>query len=204
MQIVSGIAGGIRLDAPKGFEVRPTAVRARKSLFDSLGPLDGLHVADLFAGSGALGLEAASRGAARAVFVDASQISCDCVQENCAKVARAGASCQFHVLRGALPSCSGKALALPRPDIIFADPPYAESAELLKGILEDRLFAKWTEGALLIWEMPDGPLDLDGVPGPWRLRKLRQFGAARFLYLANGECNFELGRKASSGPLSTQ
>jgi len=74
----------------------------------------------------------------------------------------------------------------------------------LTGILEERLFAKWSEGALLIWEMPDGPLDVDGVPGPWRLKNLRQFGAARFLFLANGECRLEFGRKGSPGSFSTQ
>ncbi len=204
MQIVSGIAGGIRLDAPKGLEVRPTAVRARKSLFDSLGSLDGLYVADIFAGSGALGLEAASRGALKAVFIDEAPLSCECIYGNCAKVSKAGSNCQFHQLRGSLPSCAGKALALPRPDIVFADPPYAESAALLAGLLADRDFSKWTEGALLIWEMPDGPMDVEGIPAPWKMRRVRQFGSARFLYLSNGEWRVELGRKAAADPLSTQ
>ena len=68
MEIISGLARGVQLTVPPGETVRPTAARARKALFDSLGDLAGTRVADLCAGAGGLGLEAASRGAAEAVF----------------------------------------------------------------------------------------------------------------------------------------
>ena len=70
MQIIAGCARGMELETPPGLGVRPTAVRARKALFDSLGEWRGRRVLDLFAGSGALGLEAASRGAALLVAVE--------------------------------------------------------------------------------------------------------------------------------------
>lgn len=183
MEIISGLAGGIRLDAPKGVEVRPTAVRARKSLFDSLGSFEGLNVADLFAGSGALGLEASSRGAANVVFVDSARQSLSCVGENCARVAKAGVPCQFHVVCGSLPGSIARAAAYPKPDIVLADPPYAESAELLSGLLADASFVKWAEKALIVWEMPDYGLAIDSIPNPWRVKTMRQFGPARFLFL---------------------
>ena len=183
MEIIAGKAGGIRLDAPRGMDVRPTAVRARKSLFDSLGSLAGLSVADLFAGSGSLGLEAASRGAAEAVFIDDSIASLTCIGANCAKVTKAGIECNFNVVKGPLPDAISRALHLPKPDIIFADPPYAESAVLLSGLLESKAFLSWAENALLIWEMPDHGLALEGIPAPWRIKTMRQFGPARFLLI---------------------
>lgn len=183
MEIISGLAGGIRLDVPRGGEVRPTAVRARKSLFDSLGVFDGLNVADLFAGSGALGLEAASRGAANAVFVDSSHHSLACLGDNCARVAKTGVKCQFHVVKGSLPGAISRALAYPQPDIVLADPPYIESAVLLSELLADADFGKWAAKAKLIWEMPDYGLAIDSIPNPWRIKTMRQFGPARFLII---------------------
>ena len=70
MNIISGKARRILLTVPKGMAVRPTSVRARKALFDSLGDFSGANVVDLFSGSGSLGLEAASRGAAKVVMVE--------------------------------------------------------------------------------------------------------------------------------------
>jgi 16S rRNA (guanine966-N2)-methyltransferase len=70
MRVVAGRYGGRTLKAPRGREVRPTADRVREALFSILGPLDGIRVLDLFAGTGALGIEALSRGAASCVFVD--------------------------------------------------------------------------------------------------------------------------------------
>ena len=70
MRVVGGIYGSRRLQAPPGRDTRPTSDRVREALFSMLGPLDGCLVLDLFAGSGALGIEALSRGAAGAVFVD--------------------------------------------------------------------------------------------------------------------------------------
>ncbi|MDX6538413.1 MAG: rRNA (guanine966-N2)-methyltransferase, partial [Gaiellales bacterium] len=82
MRIVSGTLGGRRLTAPRGREVRPTSERVREALFNRLGPLPGGAVLDLFAGSGALGFEALSRGASSCLFVDDAPASIACVRAN--------------------------------------------------------------------------------------------------------------------------
>src|SRR2546423_15506396 len=70
MRVVAGAYRGRRIEAPRGRSTRPTSDRVREAVFSILGPIEGLRVLDLFAGSGALGIEALSRGAAEAVFVD--------------------------------------------------------------------------------------------------------------------------------------
>ena len=122
MRIIAGEWRGRPIDAPAGQTTRPTADRARETLFSMLasrlGPFDDLRVADLFAGSGALGLEALSRGAASATFVESDRRAVAAIKHN---AARLGADERVHVF-------GGSALALPRSDpfdLIFADPPYA-------------------------------------------------------------------------------
>ncbi len=122
MRIIAGEWRGRPIEAPDGAETRPTADRVRETLFSMLvsrlGSLEGLRVADLFAGSGALGLEALSRGAAEAVFVEKEAKAVQAIYRNAAKL---GAGDRAKVI-------SGSALALPRSDpfdLIFADPPYA-------------------------------------------------------------------------------
>ena len=122
MRIIAGEWRGRPLEAPPGDATRPTADRVRETLFSMLasrlGTFEGLRVGDLFAGSGALGLEALSRGAAHATFVENNSVAAAIIQRNAAKL---GAGERIQLLRGS-------ALALPRStpfDLIFADPPYA-------------------------------------------------------------------------------
>jgi 16S rRNA (guanine966-N2)-methyltransferase len=126
VRIVAGRFGGRRISAPPGRETRPTSDRVREALFSILGPLDGLSVLDLFAGSGALGLEALSRGAARAVFVDRSQRAVDAIRAN---VAALGADAEVHRLTAAAylgrASDAGDAY-----DLAFLDPPYRDAPGL--------------------------------------------------------------------------
>jgi 16S rRNA (guanine966-N2)-methyltransferase len=183
VEIVSGAARGMTLKTPRGMDVRPTAVRARKALFDSLGAFAGKRVVDLFAGSGALGFEAASRGASGVCFVDASQFSINCLHDNAARVARAHIDCVVDIVKGVLPGAISKLHSLPKPDLIFADPPYAESGKLLTALLSEELFAEWASKATIVWEMPDYGLQIDALPSPWGIKGARQFGPARFLYL---------------------
>ena len=121
MRIIAGEWRGRPLRAPPGEATRPTADRVRETLFSMLfsrlGSFEGLRVADLFAGSGALGLEALSRGAAFACFVEHDAKAAAAIRAN---VAAFGAGERVLVL-------GGSALALPRSepfDLIFADPPY--------------------------------------------------------------------------------
>lgn len=86
MRVVAGQLGGRRLAVPPGRDTRPTTDRVREALFSMLGPLDGVEVLDLFAGSGALGIEALSRGAARATFVDSARAAVTSLRANLASL----------------------------------------------------------------------------------------------------------------------
>lgn len=144
MRVVAGAFKGRRLQAPRGRRTRPTADRVREALFAILGPLDGLRALDLFAGSGALGIEALSRGAAEAVFVDSDPRAVAAVRRNLAAV---GADAAV-VRRDAL-AFLGEA---PRAfDIVFLDPPYS-SAHRLAGPLSERLPAVVTDNARIVSE----------------------------------------------------
>lgn len=122
MRIIAGDLRGRSLEAPKGLATRPTADRVREALFSMLasrlGSFEGLRVADLYAGSGAHGLEAISRGAAHATFVENDPPAAAAIKAN---AQRLGVADRVRIL-------GGSALALPRSepfDLIFADPPYA-------------------------------------------------------------------------------
>lgn len=159
MRIVGGAARGRRLHAPKGADVRPTSDRTRESIFNvlmSLGGVEGARVLDLFAGTGALGIEALSRGAEHATFVDRDVVL---VQANLAAVglAERATVTKADVLRW-LESA-------PPVDVAFADPPYA--------------FDDWPtlltrlDAALVVIES-DRPID----PGDrWRVLRTKQYGS---------------------------
>ena len=187
MQIIAGIARNIVLNVPAGLEVRPTAARSRKALFDSLGDFSGCNVLDLFSGSGALALEAASRGASSVLFVDASKSSCNAIKANCEKAETIARTAEFEIFSGALPGCCKRIATHIRPDVIFADPPYAESAELLARLLADPDFSRWSANALLIWEMAENRGGLQPPPPHWKLETIRNFGGAKFLYLRQNQ-----------------
>ena len=183
MEILGGTAKGIVLKAPPGALVRPTAVRARRALFDSLGDLSGKLVCDLFAGSGAIGFESASRGAASVLFVEKSPQSLAAIRSNLKKVEPHCPDCAFTLLGGVLPECAVRLASFPSPDLLFADPPYADSADLLDGLLHEKSFCAWTSEALLIWELPETNFQLKIFPAPWRVRAVKTFGGTRFLFI---------------------
>jgi 16S rRNA (guanine966-N2)-methyltransferase len=119
--VVGGEHAGRRLAAPRGGHTRPTPDRVREALFSILGPLDGLGVLDLYAGSGALGIEALSRGAAKATFVDSDAAAVRAIHEN---LDRIGAE-QGPVFRAdALSFLRGAARHGDRWDLVLLDPPY--------------------------------------------------------------------------------
>lgn len=129
MRVIGGRCRGRRLRAPAGRGTRPTSDRVREAVFDMLQSqtdLEGARVADLFAGSGALGIEALSRGADRAVFVDADPGAVACIRAN---LATTGLAPSAEVVRSdVMRWLSGAASAGPRFDLAFLDPPYAFDA----------------------------------------------------------------------------
>jgi len=168
MRVISGRFGGRRLQAPPGSNTRPTGDRVREALFSMLGTeVDGARVLDLFAGSGALGLESLSRGAANATFVDSASAAVRAIRANLdalgldADVRRMDA---LAFLRAA--SRGG-----PHYDLVFLDPPYRSATRLGPG-LSSGLPAVLAAGATVVCESARrDPLNLD-LP----LRDERRYG----------------------------
>ena len=141
MRIIAGSHRGHRIAAPKGRDTRPTSDRVRESAFNLIGPVDGAAVLDLFAGSGALGLEALSRGAASAVLVESDRDACRTINANLEKLKlHATVLCQDVV----------RAVAGDRRtyDLILCDPPYDYDHSRLAPQLARLL----SEDGVLVWE----------------------------------------------------
>ena len=129
MRVVAGSLGGRRLAVPPGREVRPTSDRVREALFSTLGPLDGARVLDLFAGSGALAIEALSRGAATAVLVERDARAAATIRANLEALGLADPQATL-VVR---PAAAALSTALERGDaydLVFLDPPYRQAPDL--------------------------------------------------------------------------
>jgi 16S rRNA (guanine(966)-N(2))-methyltransferase RsmD len=121
MRVIAGSRKGHTLVTPRGTDTRPTSDRVRENIFNLVGPLDGAKVLDLFAGSGALGIEALSRGATTAVFVDNDRDAIRAIERNLEKLRLTGA----RVVRGdALFTLAQEATAGAKYDLVLLDPPY--------------------------------------------------------------------------------
>ncbi len=150
MRIVAGSRKGHRIAAPKGVVTRPTSDRVREAVFNIVGPVDGASVLDVFAGSGALGLEALSRGAARCTFVERDRAACRVIKENLEKLRLTGA---VVLCRDAERALREEVARGHRFDLVLVDAPYDEwerheavLAELLPALLgEDGLAVIETE-----------------------------------------------------------
>jgi 16S rRNA (guanine966-N2)-methyltransferase len=121
VRIIAGTHRGRRIAAPKGARTRPTGDRVREALFDLVGPVDGASVLDLYAGSGALGLEALSRGAARCLFAETDGAACRVIRRNLDELGLEGG---LVLQRDASAVLRGEAAAGRRHELVLADPPY--------------------------------------------------------------------------------
>jgi 16S rRNA (guanine966-N2)-methyltransferase len=161
VRIVAGSRKGHRIAAPKGVVTRPTGDRVREAAFSLIGPVDDATVLDLFAGSGAMGLEALSRGALRCVFVEHDRGACRVIQANLEKLRLTGA---VVVNRDAAAALREERARGRRYDLVLADPPYehwgsheAHLVELLPDVLEkDGVAVVETSAGV----EPELPLDL--------------------------------------------
>lgn len=176
MRIIAGEWRGRAIEAPKGAGTRPTAGRVRETLFSMLasrlGSFEDLRIADLFAGTGALGLEALSRGAASATFVESDTDALRAIRRNAVKL---GAADRVRII-------AGSALALPRSepfDLIFADPPY--DRESGSAVVHSVVNAGWlARGGWLIVETARGDA---ADPAELALDSARDVGRARLTLL---------------------
>jgi 16S rRNA (guanine966-N2)-methyltransferase len=184
MRIVSGQYKGKPIAAPEGRSTRPTSDRAREAVFNILEhapwapALRDARVLDLFAGSGALGLEALSRGAAFCLFVETDEAARGAIRDNvealhlfgCTRIHRRDATDL-----GPRPASAGPAF-----DLVFLDPPYAKGLgeRALDGLAEH---AWLTPGAVLVFERGEGEPEVQ--PEGYELIDERRYGAARVLFL---------------------
>ncbi|MGA7419857.1 MAG: 16S rRNA (guanine(966)-N(2))-methyltransferase RsmD [Acidimicrobiales bacterium] len=168
MRVIGGELRGRRLHAPPSKGVRPTSDRVREAIFDilfSLGGVEGLQVADLFAGSGALGIEALSRGAASVTFVDNDPAAITCIRENLAGLGLGDAERDGDatVVRAEVDGWVSSTVS--RYDLILCDPPYA--------------YAGWPQ---LVGQLPGDLAILESgteivPPEGWRVIKSRRYGS---------------------------
>ena len=148
LRVIAGRYGGRRLQAPPGAATRPTADRVREALFSILGDrVDGARVLDLYAGSGALGLEALSRGAAASTFVDSSAAAQRAIRANLAALGAEAETVRADALRW-LDSASARARQY---DLVFLDPPYRR-AGALAGALSEALPPVLAPGSVVVAE----------------------------------------------------
>ncbi|MGH3012039.1 MAG: 16S rRNA (guanine(966)-N(2))-methyltransferase RsmD [Gaiellaceae bacterium] len=171
MRIVAGSRKGARIFAPKGLDTRPTSDRVREAVFNLIGPVDGAQVLDLYAGSGAMGLEALSRGAGRVTFVESDRLAAETIVRNLDKLQLEGAV----VLR----EDAGRKLAADsaggrRYDLVLVDPPYAMLTHTLPA-LAAHLPAVLAENGVAVVE--SGAREEPDLPLPKRTS--RRYGAAR-------------------------
>jgi 16S rRNA (guanine966-N2)-methyltransferase len=160
VRVIAGSHKGRRLTAPKGPHVRPTGDRVREAIFNLVGPVDDAGVLDLFAGSGALGIEALSRGARRCVFAEVDRGAARVIQENLERLQLTGAVVER---RDALAVLREEASRGRRHDLILCDPPY-EAWASLEASLAERLPPVLAPDGLLVVEtgartQPRLPLD---------------------------------------------
>ncbi|MEV7964670.1 16S rRNA (guanine(966)-N(2))-methyltransferase RsmD [Sphaerisporangium sp. NPDC088356] len=180
-RVIAGTVGGRRIAVPPGRVTRPTSDRAREGLFSSvgslLGPLDGARVLDLYAGSGAVGLEALSRGAAHALLVESDAKAARTIKANIAELGLPGAVVVGDkVERVVAGEC-------PEPyDFVFADPPYAVRDEVVRQVLEGLRDNGWlAEDALIAVERESRGKDLVW-PSGFEEERVRRYGEASVWY----------------------
>jgi 16S rRNA (guanine966-N2)-methyltransferase len=167
VRVIAGEFGGRPLRAPRGTRTRPTSDRVREALFSMLGKVDGARVLDLYAGSGALGIEAMSRGAGSAVFVERDPRAAAAVERNLASL-----GLEERVVRQDALRFLGRAEGT--YDLVFCDPPY-DSPSRLALALAERLHAVTPQGARIVTESDKRrPLEL-----PFPLLVERSYGDTR-------------------------
>jgi 16S rRNA (guanine966-N2)-methyltransferase len=171
VRIIAGSRKGTTIYAPKRTDTRPTGDLVREAAFNLIGPVEDALVLDLYAGSGAMGLEALSRGAASAVFVEADREACTTIQRNLVKLRLEGAQI---VCRDAVTALAQEASAGRRYDLVLLDPPYAMYADL-QARLAAYLPSVLEEDGLLVVETSSR--EEPELPLPKRTS--RRYGSAR-------------------------
>ena len=181
-RVIAGEAGGRRLAVPDGRDTRPTSDRAREGLFATIssiaGPLDGARVLDLYAGSGAVGLEALSRGAGHVLLVEQGPRAVRVIRENIEAIGLPGAVLAADRVERLL----ARGPDGDRYDVVFADPPYALADAAVERVLVLLAQGGWlAPGALVIVERATRSGELSWPDG-YVPDRSRRYGEATFWY----------------------
>jgi 16S rRNA (guanine966-N2)-methyltransferase len=181
-RVIAGEAGGRRLAVPDGRGTRPTSDRAREGLFATIvsltGSLDGARVLDLYAGSGAVGLEALSRGAERVLLVESGPRAARVIRDNIEAIGLAGAE----VLTDRVERVLARGPEHGRYDVVFADPPYALAGDEVSATLQTLSDRGWlAPGALVIVERATRSGSVSW-PAGLEPDRARRYGEATFWY----------------------
>jgi 16S rRNA (guanine966-N2)-methyltransferase len=181
-RVIAGEAGGRRLAVPAGRDTRPTSDRAREGLFATIasmaGPLDGARVLDLYAGSGAVGLEALSRGAGHVLLVESGARAGRVIRANVQAIGLPGAE----VVTDRVERVLARGPERDPYDVVFADPPYALPDDQVSGMLGTLAGQGWLAAdALVIVERAtrSGPVSW---PAGFTADRARRYGEATFWY----------------------
>jgi 16S rRNA (guanine966-N2)-methyltransferase len=182
MRVISGIAKGRRLRTTGSPEMRPTTDMARQTIFDMLsGAVRGARVLDLFAGAGTLGIEALSRGAREAVFVESEREACAAILQNLESTGLRGSGV---IRRAEVLRFLSRVPRMPF-DLVFLDPPYGRGLGFSSRVLGKIAAGGWTKpGATVVVEAPEGDIDW---PPTMREIKRRRFGRTRVSLAVSGE-----------------
>jgi 16S rRNA (guanine966-N2)-methyltransferase len=174
MRVISGTAKGRRLRATKSPDMRPTTDMARQTIFDMLGnTVKGARALDLCAGAGTLGIEALSRGAREAIFVDQDRDACAVILQN---LEATGLRSAGHIRRADVLRFLARAPHMPF-DLVFLDPPYARGLGFSSRVLGKIAAGGWVNpGATVVVETPEGDVEW---PPNMREIKTRRFGRTR-------------------------
>jgi 16S rRNA (guanine966-N2)-methyltransferase len=176
MRIIAGIARGMTLAVPRGDKTRPTSDRTREAIFSSLGDrVANAVVLDLFAGTGGLGLEAASRGARSVTFVEQNRGALECLRRN-VESAKKYLSVELEVLPEEVFRCLRRWHR--QFDLVFADPPYGEYPQQL--LQQAALPGVLTENGLFVLEL--AKRDRLEIP-PWQVVRDAIYGDTRVVFL---------------------
>jgi len=178
VRVVGGRLGGQRLVAPRGRATRPTPERVREALFSILGSVEGERVLDLFAGSGALGIEALSRGASEATLVDSSAAAVVAIRRNLESLGLA-AEVQR---RGVLPFLQWAVGAGRQYDLVFVDPPYRHASALARELPTALAPVLAPDARVVVESDRRMPLQL----GPLTLTDERRYGDTLIRIYVNG------------------
>ncbi len=176
MRIVQGRHGGRRLVAPRGARTRPTADRVREAMFSSLFDVEDLRVLDLYAGSGAVGLEARSRGAAHVTLVENDRAALAAIEQNLSALGREDVTVWSLDVARALSRAADRGDTF---DLVFADPPYAIASTALAAILAAPIFAA---GARIVFEHRATDAAVESSSPRIAFERTRAYGEAALSY----------------------